>query len=317
MSLVPYELLCPWTEEEQKKALSMIEILQHAERNTILKGKSEPSFDYDNLEENNVLLLVIDLQNDFMEPNGSLAVPGSRGDAMRLTRFIYDNLPKIDTIITSLDLHSPLQIFHPLWWSDKEGKQPAPFTIITYDEVKEGLWKPIGGTEEQSLRYLYHLQQWQRPPLCIWPYHCLEGTYGADFEPNFARIMHYHAALRRKQPFMIRKGQNPFSEMYGIIKHEDYTLAPDPPIIEDVMQQMIMHNEIYIAGEAASHCLKHSCQQIVELFRNSPLILQSIHILTDCTSIIPGFEQSTYDALNELRDVHGFKLVQSSDIVLN
>ena len=48
-----------------------------------------------------VLLLAIDVQNDFMEGIGSLPVQGSKGDVERLTRWIYSNTDKITQIICS------------------------------------------------------------------------------------------------------------------------------------------------------------------------------------------------------------------------
>jgi len=74
------------------------------------------------------LLVIIDMQNDFMEGIGSLPVPGSIKDIKNLIEFINNN--KIDTIMCSLDTHEKMQIFHSCWWQDENGNNPEPFTII-------------------------------------------------------------------------------------------------------------------------------------------------------------------------------------------
>ncbi len=85
------------------------------------------------------LLLAIDVQNDFMEGIGSLAVQGSKGDVQRLTKWMYQNIESLTQVICSLDCHSMMQIFHPMWWLDHKGNHPQPFTIITYKDVGEGV----------------------------------------------------------------------------------------------------------------------------------------------------------------------------------
>jgi hypothetical protein len=92
-----------------------------------------------------ILLLAIDVQNDFMENIGSLAVAGSKGDVQRLTQWMYRNLESLTQVICSLDCHSMMQIFHPVWWLDKEGRHPEPFTIISYEDVANSIWKAANG----------------------------------------------------------------------------------------------------------------------------------------------------------------------------
>ena len=109
------------------------------------------------------LLLAIDIQNDFMEGIGSLAVPGSKGDVERLTKWIYSNLENLTQIVCSLDTHSTFQIFHPCWWVDENGSHPTPYTIISYNDALSGKWTPVYGEKEGtlkiSLEYLKELEE--------------------------------------------------------------------------------------------------------------------------------------------------------------
>ena len=66
-------------------------------------------------------LLLIDCQNDFMEPTGALYVPGAEKDAERISALIQNNALNIDNIYATLDQHHYLDIAHPSFWKDKNG----------------------------------------------------------------------------------------------------------------------------------------------------------------------------------------------------
>lgn len=260
-----------------------------------------------------VLLLDIDMQNDFMEGIGSLAVPGSKGDVERLTRWIYSNIDKISQIMCSLDTHSAAQIFHPCWWEDENGNQPAPYTVITCDDVANGKWSPVYGKPARSLDYLKHLEVDGKKQLCIWPYHCLAGTYGANLEGEFTKMLYFHSATRKTKPALIQKGSDPYTEMYGIIKAEyDPSNFLNTPILNAIER----FDEIYLAGEASSHCLMESGRQILEHFAGRPDVTQRITILEDCTSPIPGFEQATQNAFDAFKAQYGIRVAKTTDIQL-
>ena len=96
-----------------------------------------------------VILSIIDEQNDFVSPDGALCVPGAVKDTDRLNRFIYSNIAGITHILASLDTHYQYQCFHPFNWiagpnnpSLPEGAHPAPFTVITLDNLNKGIWRP-------------------------------------------------------------------------------------------------------------------------------------------------------------------------------
>ena len=110
---------------------------------------------------------------------------------------------------------------------------------------------------------------------------------------------------------MIPKGTDPLSEMYGIIKPEyskkGYVNTP-------VLNAIEKYDEIYVIGEAASHCLMESVAQIADHFKNRPDVTQKITILEDCTSPIPGFEDATTAAFDNFKSTYGIKFAKSTDI---
>jgi nicotinamidase-related amidase len=260
-----------------------------------------------------ILLLAIDVQNDFMENIGSLAVAGSKGDVQRLTQWMYRNLESLTQVICSLDCHSMMQIFHPVWWLDKEGRHPEPFTIISYEDVANSIWKAANGETERSLEYLRNLESAGKKQLCIWPYHCLEGTFGAKLECEFTKMLYFHAAARNATPKLVYKGQNPYTEMYGIIKAE---YDNEHYINHAVLDAIHEYDAIFIAGEASSHCVLASVEQILEHYAADGSITSRITLLEDCMSPITGFENSTQQRLEELRDRYGIQIIKSTEVIL-
>src|SRR5687767_10000260 len=93
-----------------------------------------------------VCLMLIDVQNTFCLPDFELFVGGRSGtgavdDNQRLCKFIYQNMQRISEIDPTMDTHTAMQIFHPMFWINDAGDNPPPFTMISYDDVKAGRWK--------------------------------------------------------------------------------------------------------------------------------------------------------------------------------
>lgn len=256
------------------------------------------------------LLLCIDIQKDFME-GGALPVPNSIEDVKNITHFIYDNIEEITKIVCSMDTHYRTQIFYPSWWINKKGLHPEPYTIITYDDVIAGKWKPINEDGHKTINYLKTLKKNGKKPLCIWPYHCLRGSDGYTLENEFAKMVRFHSSVRITKTEIIRKGMDPFSEMYGIISPE---YSETPNINMQIIDMIEEYDEIYVAGEAASHCVSETLQQIVEHFAKRPEIIKKITVLTDCTSPIKGFEDETSKLFDMLRKKYGIKFKKSTEI---
>lgn len=259
-------------------------------------------------DEQKTLLMGIDIQNDFME-QGALGVPGSHKDVENLTRFLYKNMAKITDICLSIDTHYPQQIFHPSWWVNQAGEHPEPFTIITREEVDNGVWIPLKYKQE-SIHYVHQLERLGKKQLCIWPYHCLAGTFGAALEGQFANLVYFHSVARQSETIRRVKGLDPLSEMYGIFKPE---YAQEPFVDEELLQKMKEYDRIFIAGEAKSHCVLESLRQMLE-YHADPAFGSRVYLLEDCMSCIPGFEATTEAALQELQEKYKINRVRSTEV---
>lgn len=279
--------------------------------NEILKKANEEHLTPASQNHEKVLFLGIDIQQDFMD-NGALGVPGAKQDVLRITKFIYDNMDKISNIAVSLDTHLPHQIFHPCWWIDENGNHPAPYTVITLADLDAGRWRAVINPQA-SREYVKHLEQDAKKALCIWTYHCLQGTSGAALENQFANMLYFHSVAKKTVVQRLVKGQDPLSEMYGIIKPEYDTKGY---INLDFLNKLESYDKILIAGEAKSHCVLESIHQILEYYETRPEITKKVYILEDCMSSIPGYEDMTEQTFQTFRNKYQVNLVKSTDSLL-
>jgi nicotinamidase-related amidase len=263
-----------------------------------------------------VLLLIIDMQVDFCHENGTLYVPGAPGDVRRLVEFIYRNAERISHITCSLDSHYPFQIFHPAWWVDAHGKHPAPFTIISAQDLEQGKWRPLFQAD-WSTRYVQRLQQESKKQLTIWPYHVPIGGLGSALDPELWAAVFWHAVARRSQPTWWTKGSIPQTEHYSILKPEiEVPHAPQGSLSADFVEALAEYDYLVIAGEAESHCVLETAEDLVEVFRDRPDRLAKIHILKDCTSPVIH-PQIDFHAIAQQRFAEyeqlGLRFINSSD----
>lgn len=274
--------------------------------NHLLRWANLEQIEHDEFSPKTVFL-GIDIQQDFMD-NGALGVPGANQDVIRTGQFIYNNIEKISEIIVSLDTHEPAQIFHPYWWEDTAGNHPTPYTIIKLEDLTNGHWHAVTDPA-LSKHYVRQLEKAGKQ-LCIWPYHCINGTTGWALENQFSNLIHFMSVAARIPIQKICKGQYPLSEMYGIIRPE-YSMHDNTNT--KLLEKIASFDKIVIAGEAKSHCVLESIKQICEYYYDKLEITRKIYVLTDCMSDIPGFEQQSQTGYKILASKYKINLVKSTD----
>jgi nicotinamidase-related amidase len=141
-----------------------------------------------------ISLLLVDVQNTFCIPDFELFIRGTSGsgavdDNRRLCEFIYTNLNVITEICPTMDTHQAMQIFHSIFLVNDKGEHPQPYTLITLEDIEQGVWKfnpelshSLNIDETYGQEYLRHytrqLQQGGKYDLTIWPYHAMLGGIG-------------------------------------------------------------------------------------------------------------------------------------------
>lgn len=280
-------------------------------------------------------LLVIDPQNDFcdisedelpVDPKSvsvekpaplfrpSLPVAGADADMKRLAALIDRVGKKLYDIHVTLDSHNPVDIAHPSWWVNDKGNAPAPFTLISLDDVKNGIWRarnPL--TQAHSLRYVESLEANGRYMLVSWPEHCLIGSWGHNVHASVKGALDRWARSKLELVDFVTKGSNPLTEHYSAVQAE----VPDPNDASTMLNGRLIRtlkeaDMVAIAGEALSHCVANTVRDIADNFGEENI--KKLVILTDCTSAVRGFEDLGAQFLAEMT-ARGIKTSTSDEFL--
>ena len=248
-------------------------------------------------------LVIIDPQNDFCLPSGSLYVTGADKDMERGASFINRLGKRISNIHVTLDSHHLFDIAHPIFWKNSSGDNPAPFTLISHSDVKNGNWIPVyPSLMKYCFEYTKALDDGQRYPLCIWPPHCLIGSEGATIYKDLYEALINWETDNVEMVDKITKGSNFKTEHYSPVKAE----VPDPEdpstaINTEFIQTLMEANIIPVMGEASSHCVLNCLQDIITEFSDDSYVKKLV-ILEDAMSPVAGFEQQAEDFFQELHN---------------
>ena len=265
-----------------------------------------------------ICLVAVDVQNTFCLPGFELFVAGRSGtgavdDNKRLCEFVYRNLDSITQIVPTLDTHQAMQIFHGIFLVDEEGRHPAPYTLVSTEDIENGKWRTnaavarsLGLDPEYVRRHVVHytsaLGQGGKYDLTIWPYHAMLGSVGHALVPAVEEALFFHTIARLSQPAFQLKGQNPLTEHYSVLGPE-VTTGPDGEPIEKknraLLDALLEFDAVVIAGQAKSHCVAWTIADLLETPRvRERQLAERVYLLEDCTSpvVVPGVVDYTDEA---------------------
>lgn len=245
----------------------------------------------------NAHLLVIDPQIDFCDPtHGSLYVPGAEHDIARLAKLVSGSGNRISDIHITLDSHQDLHIAHPEFVVDAKGNHPAPFTMISSAMARAGEFSAAEpSTQSYWLWYIESLEANGRYPYVIWPPHCRIGTVGATVMPDLGAALRDWCLRRFGVIDWVPKGSSWKTEHYsGIVADVPDPKDPTTGINTRLIQTLEEADVILLAGEAGTHCLANTVRDVADNFAD-PAYVKKFVLLTDGTSLIPGFE-SMYES---------------------
>ena len=287
-------------------------------------------------------LLIIDPQNDF-HPGGSLAIPTADADAERTARFIREHAHRIDRIVVTLDSHQRVHIAHGIFWVNDTGDRPPPFTLITSDDVARGKWRAADASKQRAAEeYTRKLEEKGRFTLCVWPEHCIIGSPGHNVRPSILAAINEWAESRMREVTFVWKGQNCLTEMYS-------ALGAEVPVESDerthlnigLIRTLRESSRLFVCGQALSHCVNFTVRDLVASITPGPMEVdhptgpkgpkgpsgpsdptgpagplgsaaESICVLRDCTSAVPGFEDAGAAFLEDMR-AKGVRIVTTRD----
>lgn len=296
-------------------------------------------------DERRLHLLLIDVQKDFCFPEGSLYVAGRSGtgavdDSRRIAEFLYRNLAAITDVTTTMDTHFAYQIFSPAFWLDRDDQPLAPFRVITAEQLGKGEVRPnpamakwlCGGNyawlTKQVRFYCEELERAGKYQLYLWPPHCLLGSDGHALAGVIHAARLFHAYARGAQSWVEVKGGNPLTENYSVLRPEVLTRFDGAALAQrntGFVKTLLTADAVAIAGQAASHCVKSTIDDLLaEIVAIDPALARKVYLLTDCMSAVTvpdgkgGFVADFTDdadaALARFADA-GMHLVRSTDPV--
>ncbi|WP_028328784.1 nicotinamidase [Brachyspira alvinipulli] len=259
------------------------------------------------LSKGNINLLIVDPQRDFVDiKKGALAVNGAIEDIKKITRFIYSNMDRIANIYVTLDTHRYDSIFHPIMWKDALGNVVSPFTEVTLDKIESNEIIPVYDRDIQ-INYVRALEKQGSQNLMIWPYHCLHYTDGWLIEKQLSNMLLFFEMSKKVSVKKILKGQDAFTEMYGVLRAEVITensMKYDNSWVYEIKNA----DDIYVCGEAKDYCVYETIKQFCEIYNNDKNIIGKINIMMNCCSAI-GDNNVCEQRYHELSKKYGIKLI--------
>jgi nicotinamidase-related amidase len=288
-----------------------------------------------------ICLLAIDVQNTFCIPNFELFVAGKSGmgaveDNVRLCAFIYRHLGLITEIVATMDTHTAMQIFHPVFWINAAGEHPTPTaTMITLEDVQNGVWRVnpavayslTGGDltklQQHALHYTRQLTENGKYPLIIWPYHSMLGGIGHAIVSAVEEALFFHSIARQSQTRFELKGNHPLTENYSVLRPEVMNSADGGAIAQKnaaLVHKLLDFDAVLIAGQAKSHCVAWTVDDLLtEIQAIDPSLTQRIYLLEDCMSpvVVPGVVDfsDAADAAFRRFAAAGMQVIRSTELL--
>lgn len=284
-----------------------------------------------------ISLLLVDVQNTFCIPEFELYVGGTSGtgavdDNRRLCDFIYRNLDVVTEICPTMDTHQAVQIFHSIFLINDRGEHPPPYTSVTREDIEQGVWKfnselssdlqiDTAYGQEYLRHYTRKLKEGDKYDLTIWPYHAMLGGIGHALVSAVEEAIFFHSLARYSQPDFQVKGSNPLTENYSVLSPE-VLAGPKGDLIAEknvkFIQKLLNFDAVIIAGQAKSHCVAWTIEDLLnEIYVSDKKLAEKVYLLEDCSSpvVIPGvidYTKQANEAFQKFYDA-GMRLVRSTD----
>ncbi|QRW16253.1 isochorismatase domain-containing protein 2 [Rhizoctonia solani] len=171
---------------------------------------------------NRTALMLVDIQYDFLPPNGSLAV----ANGADILPTVYDLLDH-----THFDAYFASQDYHPVGHVSFASAHPGtkPYTSIQVPKLYSS------ETVEQML----------------WPDHCVQGTRGCEIEEGVQKRLERLEKLGKVVEY-IKKGTNPSVDSYSAFADNQYMSFT--PLVRLVYTHQI--DRLVIVGLATDYCVR-------------------------------------------------------------
>jgi nicotinamidase-related amidase len=283
-----------------------------------------------------IALLAIDVQNTFCVPGFELFVAGRSGhaavdDSARLCEFplpesrpcqsghCHDGYASGDADL-SCDLSGERSRRESSSIHAGYGGRHCSGRWTFNPEAAKTLQIDPDRAQRDLLHYAKALQEAGKYDLSVWPYHSMLGGIGHALVPAVEEAVFFHTICRYSQADFRIKGRNPFTEHYSVLGPEVSTDAEGREISRkdtELIDKLWSFDAVIIAGQAKSHCVAWTIEDLIRAARNDRRLLGKIYLLEDCTSpvVVAGVVDYTDDADEAWRRFAeaGMHVVRSTD----
>ena len=181
--------------------------------------------------------------------------------------------------------------------------------------------KNLEEIQRYALHYAQELSDRDKYELTIWPYHAMLGGIGHTLVSSLEEAVFFHSFARRSQGRFEVKGRYALTEHYSVLRPEVLTDEHGNPIAEknlDLIEDLLSFDAVVIAGQAKSHCVAWTIDNLLEeVQKRDARLAKNVYLLEDCTSpvVVPGVVDFTDQADAEFQRFAeaGMNLVKSTD----
>jgi nicotinamidase-related amidase len=184
------------------------------------------------------------------------------------------------------------------FWTTPNGDDLAPFTFITAQDVQQGAYLPKNrALLDRVIAMLTLLAARGRAGLVVWPIHCVTGTWGHNIQPDLMRQLNQWELEHQQAVRKVLKGEYFLTEHFGVFEAD----APDASVASTLFNSALANElldgttTLFIAGQASSHCVASSFDQLARYINEQGLKKPRMVLLKDCMSPVTGFEANTAD----------------------
>ncbi|KAI5965058.1 PNC1 [Candida theae] len=181
----------------------------------------------------NRALVVVDLQEDFLPPNGSLAIPDGRSIVQPIIELVTGtNLSQWSLVVATQDWH------------------PANHTSFASQH----------GVEPLAELEFRHPNTGEIKKQYVWPDHCVQGSAGAKLESNFAKAF---AEIKGVPTVNVKKGYLQDREYYSCFQ-DTWGLHQT-----EMKRTLVEHaiDEVVFVGLAFDYCVLNSAIDSADSFK--------------------------------------------------
>jgi nicotinamidase-related amidase len=239
-------------------------------------------------------LFIVDPQNDFCDPRGSLYVDGAQADMKRLANLIEERGEGFGDIYVSLDSHDELAIFHPHFWKNaKTQEPPEPYETITVEEFRAKKWVPANHLASTKTEQYFDVLASKNLSLTVWPEHCVVSTWGHQIVDPLKNALTAWKMKKLRAVHYIFKGTDPYSDQFSAFE------GVNPNSLEGIFNRGLLaalrsQDCVWFAGEALTHCVLET----IRSFHMASPEHKKFYLIDDCTSPVAGYDSE--EATNEL-----------------